>query len=136
MDQQCVGKLETTVSKWIGFDKYGKYVYGLNSTKENVDIVVQSVFGGNALILGSYKKIYIPVCALGAEEYLGFVATCSNLGLKEFILFSTKNKTFEKYIARWRLIELSIAGVFINFWLLGANRTKFPRRYRYISTGA
>lgn len=49
MDHQFVGKFETSASKWLGYDKYKKFVYGMKYSDDdgNLDIIAQSIFRGN-----------------------------------------------------------------------------------------
>lgn len=50
---QCISQIPNfgSVVDWIGFDKYEKFIYGVEVNGGKLLLVAQSVFGGNKIIL-------------------------------------------------------------------------------------
>lgn len=86
---------------WIGFDKYNKFVYGaiMNPLFRNMEIVVQSIYGGNSI-----PKKNIPLenndvrvtAAIGGEMIALCILNVQNY-VNSFYLLSVTSGTVQKY---------------------------------------
>lgn len=85
---------------WIGFDKFHKLIYGVVHSGEKLQLVAQSVFGGDAVIVQqivlrciNLRRLIIVAGTLHDEKVAVIVQSCS----LRFYLFSLNNGTVEKY---------------------------------------
>lgn len=88
------------VSKWLGYDEFEKFVYGVNYSHEKLCIFQQSIFGGNPNLVYCYStpKKYVMDAVLAAKKCIGFLMSdLSDTVVAGFFRFLIENKTFEYY---------------------------------------
>lgn len=90
------GQVQNRGCQWIGFDKYNKLVYGVVACGKKLQLVTQSVFGGDAIVVQEIDAGLRYNTRLTGVVTDVFVAVVVD-GFFCFYLFSLFNKPVEKY---------------------------------------
>lgn len=106
MNNKCVGKFENNVYKWLGLDKYEKFIYGFRRSHGHIEIIAQSIFGGTSIVVHRSicdSPFVLLDSTLAVKQSVGVMCYNYEIGGRcwlEFLLFSIVNKAFETYTCK------------------------------------